>query len=53
MTAKQLIEWLQEVPNPECRVLLEVGSDAKPLITAKLYDEDGDGTVDTIYLVWK
>ena len=54
MNGKALLEWLEQIPDLEsCEIFLEVPGDFYPLVTAKVYDEDGDGRLDKIYLVHK
>lgn len=56
MTAQDLFEWLSALSEEErrnCRLLLEGDGDTAPCVTAEVYDEDRDGKVDTVYLIYK
>lgn len=57
MNGYRLLEWLQGIPMEDlkkCQVWLEVHStDNERLVTAKVYDQNQDGKLDTIYLIHK
>lgn len=56
MNAQHLMLWLRELEEShgvvlqDCKVMVE---GTGPLVAPKIYDEDHDGKLDTIYLVYK
>lgn len=57
MNGQDLFEWLSGISEEERRssqVWLEAHSlDNEKLVTAKVYDQNKDGKLDTIYLIHK
>lgn len=56
MNGQDLWEWLNAIPEEERRnskVLLQATRRVQPLTTAHVYDENRDGKLDAIYLIYK
>lgn len=56
MNGEELFQWLAAIPAEErqgSRVWLETPTDNEELVTAKCYDQNRDGKIDTIYLIHK
>lgn len=56
MDAQELLEYLEGLATSRINRLEGINVRVEgtgPLVTAKIYDEDHDGELDTLYLVYK
>ena len=54
MNGQQLYLWrFSKEERKNCKVVLDTIKDCVPLICCKIYDEDQDQKLDTIYLIYK